>query len=490
MTEPLEEVGTPAQIRRGLAWSAANNTVVRLGGLAVGIVLARLLSPDAFGTYAVAMTVQLVLVTLAELGVGADLVRRGGIELRGPTVATIALVASLLLTLTMVGLARPLARLMGAEEATPVVQVMSLTLLCAGLGVVPYAVIQRNLLQSTQLLVDGTGLLVSTAVTLGCIAVGAGPMSLALGRVASQVLCTGLQFALTRTRPRFGWDRQVAREALRFGIPIAGANLLSWVILNVDNVVVGHTLGPVALGLYVIAFNLSSWPMTAVGQTIRSVALPAFSRLGGGAAAASRALGTSAAYAWSLALPLGALLLIFADPLVTLLYGRAWAASAPVLTALAVFGSFRVIFDLLASFLYARGVSRSVLGVQVAWLVVLVPAMLLGIAWGGLPGAGWVHLGLAALLLLPIYLLALQRAGVRSSVLLLAAVRPVLACLPASALAVLVMRAVDRPLATLALGGATFVLSYLVPLLPWLRRTRSGAVAAGGERGQRAAVPT
>ena len=67
-------------------------------------------------------------------------------------------------------------------------------------------------------------------------------------------------------RPLFGFDRTVARSALRFGLPLAIANMLSWALLNVDNVVISRTSGVVALGFYVLAFNVSSWPMTAIGR--------------------------------------------------------------------------------------------------------------------------------------------------------------------------------------------------------------------------------
>ena len=89
------------RVRTGFVWSAISSAVMRLGSLVVGIVLARILSPEDFGVFAIALMVQTILINLAELGLAADLVRHGDLRGRGPTITTIALLASGSLTLAM-----------------------------------------------------------------------------------------------------------------------------------------------------------------------------------------------------------------------------------------------------------------------------------------------------------------------------------------------------------------------------------------------------
>ena len=54
------------------------------------MILARLLAPDDFGVYAIALTVQSVLLTLADLGMSVDLIRLYDPERRAPTIATVS----------------------------------------------------------------------------------------------------------------------------------------------------------------------------------------------------------------------------------------------------------------------------------------------------------------------------------------------------------------------------------------------------------------
>src|SRR4051794_1113785 len=61
--------------RRALWWSIANNLVGRVGTTLVGIVLARILVPEDYGMYAVALVALNGLLSVNELGVSLAVVR-------------------------------------------------------------------------------------------------------------------------------------------------------------------------------------------------------------------------------------------------------------------------------------------------------------------------------------------------------------------------------------------------------------------------------
>ncbi|MET0739061.1 MAG: oligosaccharide flippase family protein, partial [Acidimicrobiales bacterium] len=264
------------QVGSGLGWSLTSSLAMRLGNVALSMVVARLIAPEAFGVFAVALTVWTILGALSEFGLGSDLVRAADPERRAPTVATMGMVLGVGAAVTMALAAPALASAFRSPESAPVVQVMALALALFGLTIVPAAALQRAYRQRTLFVVNGTGLLVSAATIVTLALLDRGPMALAWGQVAAQAsVVVGLHLA-THTRPRFGFDAEVARESLAFCLPLAMANLVSWLLITLDNLVVSRELSPEALGLYVLAFNVSSWPMSAVGQAVRVVALPAF----------------------------------------------------------------------------------------------------------------------------------------------------------------------------------------------------------------------
>ena len=81
-----------------LGWSFINNAASRLGTLGIGIVLARLLGPHAFGAFAVALVALAMLLSFNELGVSLAIVRwQGEPSEIAPTVATISIATSVLI---------------------------------------------------------------------------------------------------------------------------------------------------------------------------------------------------------------------------------------------------------------------------------------------------------------------------------------------------------------------------------------------------------
>jgi lipopolysaccharide exporter len=466
-------------VRRALAWSTLNNVAIRVGSLATGILLARILAPEEFGVFAVAMTIQAIVMALADLGMAADIIRHGE-QGRAGTVTTMSLATGVLLAGGMCLLAGPLAEAMGSPDAVPVIRVMSLTLLLSGVSVVPYAMMQREFRQSAQMALDGSSLVVSTIVTVGLVALGFGAMSLAISRVVSQALVTVLQFRLTRSVPRFGFDPVIAGPLLRFGLPLAAANVISWVVMNVGHLTIGAATGALMLGFYTMAFNISTWPMSALGMAIRAVALPAFATVDDPRRRADGFV-SAASLTWAVALLVGIGLSGLASVVVPLLYGERWSASAQALAGLAVFGALRVLFDLMATFLIAVGASRAVLVVQVVWLVALFPAVWFGVTEWGLHGAGWAQAAVSAAVTLPVYVFLLRRHGVSFTALSGRLLVPLLAAPAAIAAGMLALRLTDQPFLQLVLGGLAITVVFLAPLAWWLRRRLAELQARGGQ---------
>ena len=455
---------------RGAAWSGVSTIVLRLGSLVVGMVLARLLSPEEFGVYAVALTVQLILMTVADLGLSAALVRSDEPERIAPTVATLSLASGAMTTALTVATSSPLADLLGSPAAAPAISVLAFTLLLAGVSLVPYSMLLRRFQQRELFIVGVADFIVSTLVTLTLVAMGFGVMGLAIGRVAAQVVSSTLQFFLARERPRFGIDPALLRPVLEFGVPIALANLLAWGLINIDNIVLVRVAGATALGFYVLAFNISNWPMSALSQTVRAVCLPYFSRTED----AGEGLAKLVAIGWAAALPAGGLLAALSAPLIAILYGERWLPAAPVLAALGVFGALRVAFDIFNAYLYAQGRSRPVLWVQVIWLVTLTVGMVYATAAFGIVGAGWVHVIVALIIVLPAYLVTLRIAGVRLVAVLRRSWWPTAATVPTVGAAILTRSLFAGPLLQLFVGGGLAVAVYAIIMWPWARRELRG----------------
>jgi PST family polysaccharide transporter len=412
VTSAPQEDGLHGRAGRALGWSFANTALSRLSTLAIGIVLARILGPAEFGTYAVALVVLLALLSVNELGVSLAIVRWPGDPKEiAPTVATLSVAGSVLVYVVCAALAPALAGLVGDPDAVPVIRLLGLGAVISGVVATPAAMLQRELRQRRKMVIDQVGAWVSALTSLYCALSGLGAVSLAVGHLAGTLVGAVLFIAAAPGAVRLGFDRVHARALLRFGLPLASASAVVFAVGNVDRLVVGAVLGPVPLGVYVLAANLSVWPVSVLSQPVRAVAPALLARLQHDPVAMRSTFTTWTGLLAAVALPTCALLAGSADFLVPLVYGSAWSEAATVLPWLAVAAALRILFELAYDQLVVLGRTRDVLVAQVAWLVAAVPATIVGAHVAGLTGTAAAQLVVTVLVVLPVYLVSLRLAG-------------------------------------------------------------------------------
>ncbi|GHS87598.1 hypothetical protein AGMMS50218_09790 [Actinomycetota bacterium] len=461
-----------AQVGRSIAWSGAGSMVLRFGQLLAGILVARLLTPHDFGAFAVTLAVYVIVVNISELGVGSALIRqRDGLDATAPTAVTFSLVSSAVLAGGMWLVAPMTAELLGAAEATGAIRVMALVVLLAGPSAVPAALLTREFRQDRRFAADLTNFLVSTGVLILLAVNGGGVLALAWSRVAGQLVSVVLLLVLSPVRYRPGFRRVEAVRLFRFGVPLVGANLVGYSLGNVDVVTLGRVSGAGTLGSYTLANNVAGWPLGLFSSVLTSVGLPVLSQVRGDVRVLTRYLANAMSTVCAVFFLITAMCAGLAQNLVDALYGPQWHAAGPVLAVLALYGSVRVVLALLSDALVACNSPRSLFGIQVTWLVVLVPVMIVAVHLRDAVGAATAQVVVSALVVVPLTLLALRRvAGVPVRPLLGAAVRPLLAAVPAGLVAHLSARALDSAWGGLLVGGVVGTLVYLALLGRWSLR--------------------
>lgn len=469
--EPSDAPAPPSlgrKVRSAARWSLINTVVTRLGNFATGIVLARFaLGPAEWGVYGIAQTVLLVLLSANELGVGLAIVRWEGDARRfAPTVLTLSTLSSGLLYVALFAAAPTVAGLLGSPDAAGVLRVMCLCVVIDGVAQVPGGFLTREFAQGKRMIIDGLNFVISTSVTLLLAFEGWGAMSFAWGAVAGNVVTLiGCCLAAPGTL-KFGWDPVQARALLRFGLPLAGASMLALAVVNVDTMVVGATLGNVALGFYVLAFNVSGWPVRIISEAARRVSFAGFSRLADSPRELARGFSRALGVLITGTVPLCVLLAGFAGPAIELIYGSQWAPAAAALPWLMALGLIRIGSELAYDCLVAIGQRRLLFLVQGLWLAALVPVLLVAARLNGIVGVSQAHVLVAGGMVVPVFLFALSRGGIGVGWIARACAWPFLGgAVMAAVILGLEGRFGDGPLALLAVGAIALV-GYTVCVLP------------------------
>lgn len=469
-----------ANVRAGAIWSFSTTLILRIAGIGVTTIVARVLTPHDFGVFAVATTVFTIVSALGEFGVTSCLARADlDVDTLAPTLWSVSLASSLLMASVLYEFARPISTSLGSPDAAHPVRVMALVMVMWGISAVPTAQCIRDFKQDKIFLANALSFLPSIALLLFLAKHGNGAMAFAWSRVLGQgISCTVILLSVPKLHLP-GMTRGALAVLYRVGVPLACANFVGYILQNVDYALIGRFIGPVMLGTYVLAFNAASWSTALLGGVLNTVSMPAFSRVKHDATKLTTAMVDGVRVVLLVAAPMCTLVMVLARPLVLTLYGARWSSAATVLSILSGYGLISVLGVLFSSMLAALGRSKFVLAVQLTWLAGLVPAMAIGVHEDGIVGAALAHIVVIGPIVLPCYLVALKRAtGVRISLLARAASAPLAMAVAAAGLAWLTASLFESPLVQLATGlsvGGVFYAMVAAPQLIVLT-TRGGAV--------------
>ena len=263
-----------------LALTAAARLVTLAMQLLANVVLARSLNSTDYGVVAYAQVVISFLSLVSEFGLNSAAIQR-------PTLSTAALQTGftlrLLLGLLAFGLAfaaAPLCgQLLGVPAAGDVVKLLALGFLINGLAFLPSVQALRALDYARYTAAQVMGSVVNAAVTIALALNGFAFWSIVAANVVSIAASALLLNLLIRVPMRLTLDRDSVQHYARFGGQLYLSWLLTFVIMNLDNLVVGTLLGSATLGYYALAFGWGTRLCEMLGTVVNSVLFPTFARI-------------------------------------------------------------------------------------------------------------------------------------------------------------------------------------------------------------------
>jgi O-antigen/teichoic acid export membrane protein len=266
---------------RGFMWMSSGKAAYAVMQLGLLAALGRLLTPHDFGIVSAALVVIAFSGIVSQLGLGPALVQRMDVE---PRHVHTAMTASLLFGFLLGGitwLGAPFASgFFHSSGVEPVLRALAFVFPLQGLSTVAESLARRQLqfrwLATLDVKTYGIGyVLVALPMALS----GLGVWALVAGALVEALARTCL--LLARFRPPRGWhtDRRSFGELMSFGGGFTVAKIANFFATQGDNLMVGHLMGPSALGLYGRAYQLMNAPMASFGTVLDQVLFPAIARV-------------------------------------------------------------------------------------------------------------------------------------------------------------------------------------------------------------------
>ncbi len=321
------------------AWSAAD-IVLRQGvQFAISIVLARLLTPEEFGTVALLYLFVGIASAFAEGGLTSALIQRQDATIEDEsTIFWLNMGVGLLMALLFWLSGPAIAALYGIPVLTPLSGIMALTVLAGAAGGVQRALFTKALDFRPLMLAGVTSVLVSGAVAIWLAGTGYGVWALAAQALVSAVATTLVLWLASRWRPRLAFSLASAQRLFSFSGYMLASALLEITYSRLYTVLIGKLYGVRELGFYNRADTTAQFPSGILNGIVGRVAFPLFSRMAEEPARLGANLKRALQGVMLVNAPAMLGLAAVAEPLVLVLFGEQWRPAAPFLQVLCLVG--------------------------------------------------------------------------------------------------------------------------------------------------------
>lgn len=337
--------GTLAQKAvRGGFWVFALRITSRLFGLARTVVLARLLAPEDFGLFGIAMLAISTLQSLSQTGFTKALIQKQE-ETKSylDTAWIVQVIRGAALALLLFGAAPYVAAFFGESKATLLLRAIAVSLLLQGLNSIGIVYFEKELEFNKQFVYQLSSTVADLGVSVTAAILLQNAWALMFGLLARNATELVMSYLLTDYRPRVRVDYEKARELFGYGRWVFLSSILSYLVSNLDSLVVGRLLELTAFGLYQMAFRLSQMAATEITKVVSQVAFPTYAKVQDDGTRMREAVVRTMSTVALVSIPLAGGMFVLAPELVMTLLGEKWLPMVPTFRLLCITAAVRSI---------------------------------------------------------------------------------------------------------------------------------------------------
>lgn len=259
-------------------WRFAERCGAQLVTAVVSVLLARLLAPDDYGMIALVSVFTNIMYVFVDCGLSTALIqKKDADDLDFSSVFYFNFAVCVLIYLIMFIAAPYIAAFYKRPGLTPIVRVISLTLVLSGVKSVQQVYVSRNMLFRLFFFSTLGGTLFSAALGLWMAYAGFGVWALVAQQLSNTAIDTLILFLTVKWRPKkiFSWQR--LKGLLSYGWRLLASSLLDTVYNNLRSLVIGRVYTSADLAYYNQGQYVPDTIAVNVDSSIDSVLFPAMS---------------------------------------------------------------------------------------------------------------------------------------------------------------------------------------------------------------------
>lgn len=365
---------------KGVAWSAIDNIAGYAVTFVVGIILARLLSPEDYGLLGLIAIFTAICNCFISSGFSSALIRKKDATKDDySTVFIFNLVMSILLYGVMFVCAPLIADFFGRHELVALTRVSTIGLIIGSLAFVQRTRLTKRIDFKTQTKITIISSIIRGVVGISLAFAGCGVWALVFQEMAGSMTSTILLFFFNKWFPSIKFSTASFRELFGYSSKLLISGLLDTIWKEIYQVVIGKCYAPATLGQYTRATMFCGMLSSNLTGIVQRVSFPVLSQIQEDPSKLKdgyrRIIRTTMLITFCATLLLAAI----AKPMILVLIGEKWLQAATFLQIVCFSSMLYPLHSINLNMLQVKGRSDLFLKLEIIKKIIAVAPLLLGI---------------------------------------------------------------------------------------------------------------
>jgi PST family polysaccharide transporter len=374
----------------GIFWTAISNVGGVVLSFSLGVWLARLLGPPAYGLINMVLVVAGFGRLLLDFGFGEALIQKRDVDQQDySSVFWFNILVAIGLTAAFFFCSPIISSFYHKPDLLPICQVMSLSFLLNGAVIVQRIKLEKAFKYKLISAAELGSTLSSTALAIYLAIQGYGVWSLVILNLSKSLIYGLIIWVSSQWLPTMMFQFDRIKKLSRFSLALMANGSFNTLATSLDKLLLGRFKGEMSLGLYSKSYSTIRLPVNQVTYALSRVMYPAFSEIQDKKSKIFEVYGKIIRVISYLLFPVMAVFIFFGESIVIWLFGADWTAMTPIFRILAITAGF-IPFNIFAdSIVKSQGSVKHLNLITFIEKPLVIVATIIGIASGSVITLSW-----------------------------------------------------------------------------------------------------
>ena len=365
---------------KGASWSFADNIMSQGITFLVGLVLARLLTPEEYGLIGIILIFIALFNSIVDSGFSNALIRKNDAkDIDYNTVFITNMVLSVVLFFALYFTAPAIARFFNQPSLTLLTRVMGSVLIINAFAIIHRTILVKRVDFKTQTKVSLIASVASGVIGISMAVAGYGVWSLVGQQISRQMLNSVFLWLWTKWYPKIQFSIESFKELFSFGWKLLVSGLIDTVWREIYQVVIGKCYSAETLGQYTRAQQFGSIFSSNLTAVVQRVSYPVLSEIQDEKArlkaAYQKVIKVTMLVTFCCMLGLASI----AEPMIVTLIGEQWLPAVPLLQIICFMMMLYPLHAINLNMLQVQGRSDLFLKLEIIKKIIAVGPLILGV---------------------------------------------------------------------------------------------------------------